>query len=78
MKTSQPFAAKSRVAHYLFAGCLVSLVLGFPSIPTARTQHPPQAIGLSTHIHCPAYPISSKSPITLHADVYGTDDGEIL
>lgn len=78
METSRKFAAKSPITHYLLTGSLFSLVLGFLSIPTARTQHPPRAQGLSTYIQCPDYPISSKSPISLHADVYGTEDGEIL
>lgn len=78
-RRSPKFAATKRIRHYLLLGSLFSLVLGGSLlIPTARTQHPPRALGLSTHIQCPAYPISSKSPIGLHADVYGTEDGEIL
>ncbi len=79
LKESRKFAAKSHIRSYLLTGSLFSFVLGGAlSIPTANTQHPQRALGLSTHIRCPAYPISSKSPISLHADVYGTEDSAIL
>src|SRR5687768_16458075 len=78
MVASRRFAAMDRIAPYCFMGALC-LVLGSSlSMPTATTQHPPRALTLSTYIQCPTYPISGKTPITLHADISGTEDARIV
>lgn len=79
MATSRKFVKRRVTRRLVFVGGLFSIIFyGSLSCPTATTQHPPRALTLSTHIQCPAYPVSGKFPISLNADVYGTEDSEIL
>lgn len=73
------FAAKRHMMNYLLTGGLTSFILvGSLLTPAETTQHPGRSQTLSTYIQCPAYPISGKSTISLHAGVSGTEDNEIL
>ena len=44
----------------------------------AAAQHGGGPPHLSVQLQCPKYPVSGRSPITLYADILGTDDPEIL
>jgi hypothetical protein len=69
---SRKFAMKS---GFMLLGVLLSFVPGgFLSNLTATTQHPPRMVTPVTYIQCPSYPVSGKSPITLHASVSVAED----
>lgn len=68
---------KSCRGYLMIASCL-AFVVALMSIPAATTQRvrPPRL--LLVDLTCPSYPVSGQSPISLRADVLGTDDEEIL
>lgn len=79
MDPPRKFAPKRGITNYLLIGGLSVFVLaGSWSTVAETTQHPGRSQTLSTYIQCPAYPVSGKSPISLHAGVSGTEDNEIL
>lgn len=78
MHAPRKFTTRS-IKNHLLIGGLSSFVLAGSLLTRAETtQHPGRSQTLSTYIQCPAYPVSGKSPISLHAGVSGTEDNEIL
>lgn len=47
-----------------------------PRSPIAQNIDPPPAISLD--FRCPSYPVSSAQPLTLFADILGTEDREVV
>ncbi|HSE22099.1 MAG TPA: hypothetical protein VLB68_10585 [Pyrinomonadaceae bacterium] len=67
---------KTRRRYLMMASCL-TLVVALMSIAASPQRVGPPRL-LLVDLTCPSYPVSGQSPISLRADVLGTDDDEIL
>jgi hypothetical protein len=64
-----------RLLNYSLIGVITLYVISFRS-PYAQTIDPPPAISLD--FRCPAYTVSGAQPLTLIADILGTENSEIV